>query len=174
MPLRSVFGPRYFALSDPRSHCQCKVRKLSNPHDVRGRAPNVMLWVFQFVASAPTVEDAMLVRIVGDILTVCLGALIVWGWVSYITSAIARRTGRGHAIPYPDDLLLGYVERSLEGRGRRAPRRQLSGGRVRYPGTSGSSIHAQRRDEKFVRWRQQDVQPGCSRKHMNPRTRLPN
>jgi hypothetical protein len=42
---------------------------------------------------------------VANLVTICLGVALVWGWVSFIFEAIARRTGRKPAVPYPDEVL---------------------------------------------------------------------
>jgi hypothetical protein len=42
---------------------------------------------------------------VTNIATICVGVVLVWGWVAFISEAIARRTGRTYAVPYPDKVL---------------------------------------------------------------------
>ena len=55
----------------------------------------------------------MFLTAVINIATVCIGVVLVWGWVSFISEAIARRTGRKNAVPYPDDVLWACFGRSL-------------------------------------------------------------
>ena len=44
-----------------------------------------------------------------NIATVCIGVVIVWGWVAFISESIARRTGRKNAVPYPDEVLWAHL-----------------------------------------------------------------
>ena len=40
-------------------------------------------------------------------ITIFIGVMIVWGWVAFISEAIARRSGSTPKVPYPDDVLWG-------------------------------------------------------------------
>jgi len=40
-------------------------------------------------------------------ITILIGVMIVWGWVAFISEAIARRSGSTPKVPYPDDVLWG-------------------------------------------------------------------
>ena len=48
----------------------------------------------------------MFVEVVTNMITICIaGGGIVWGWVAFISEAIARRAGTTSKMPYPDDVL---------------------------------------------------------------------
>ena len=48
----------------------------------------------------------MFVAAVTNMITICVvGGAIVWGWVAFISEAIARRAGTTRKVPYPDDVL---------------------------------------------------------------------
>ncbi len=47
----------------------------------------------------------MFVAAIGTLIATCIGIMIVWGWVAFISEAIARRTGMTPRVPYPDDVL---------------------------------------------------------------------
>ena len=52
--------------------------------------------------------------VVSNLVVICfLGVAIVWGWVAFISQAIARRTGRTSAVPYPDEVLWSRFDKSL-------------------------------------------------------------
>jgi hypothetical protein len=51
------------------------------------------------------------------LVTICIGVVLVWSWVAFISEAIARRTGRTNAVPYPDEVLWARFGRSLLDRG---------------------------------------------------------
>jgi hypothetical protein len=55
----------------------------------------------------------MFFTVVTSIATICIGVMLVWGWVAFIAEAIARRTGRTSAVPYPDEALWACFGRSL-------------------------------------------------------------
>jgi hypothetical protein len=47
-------------------------------------------------------------------IAVCiLGVVLVWSWVAFIWEAIARRTGKTSAVPYPDDVVWARFGKSL-------------------------------------------------------------
>jgi hypothetical protein len=50
-------------------------------------------------------------------ITICLGVMIVWGWVAFISEAIARRAGTTRKVPYPDDVLWALFGGTLLGLG---------------------------------------------------------
>ena len=50
---------------------------------------------------------------VTNIITICVGVGLVWGWVAFISEAISRRTGRAYAVPYPDEVLWARFGRLL-------------------------------------------------------------
>jgi len=47
----------------------------------------------------------MFVAAVSFMIPICIGVMIVWGWVAFISETIARRTGTTRKVPYPDDAL---------------------------------------------------------------------
>jgi len=55
----------------------------------------------------------MFVAALANIATICIGVVLLWGWVAFIAEAIARRTGRKRAVPYPDEVLWALFGRSL-------------------------------------------------------------
>jgi hypothetical protein len=76
-------------------------------------------------------------------IAICIGIMIVWGWVAFISEAIARRAGTTPKVPYPDDVLWAHFGGTLlnlglfggaPARKRRAqgslPRRPLRGRRL--------------------------------------------
>ena len=50
-------------------------------------------------------------------IAICIGVMIVWGWVAFISEAIARRRGTTCRVPYPDDALWALFGGSLLGLG---------------------------------------------------------
>jgi len=55
----------------------------------------------------------MFLVVVSNIVTICVGAALVWSWVAFISEAIARRTGKTNAVPYPDEVLWARFGRFL-------------------------------------------------------------
>ncbi len=54
---------------------------------------------------------------VSNMIAICVGVAIVWGWVAFISEATARRTGRTPAVPYPDEVLWALLGGLLLGLG---------------------------------------------------------
>jgi hypothetical protein len=50
---------------------------------------------------------------VTNIVSIFVGVVLVWSWVAFISEAIARRTGRTNAVPYPDEVLWARYGRFL-------------------------------------------------------------
>jgi len=59
----------------------------------------------------------MVVAAIGSMITICLGVVIVWGWVAFISETIARRAGTTRKVPYPDDVLWALFGGTLLGLG---------------------------------------------------------
>jgi hypothetical protein len=55
----------------------------------------------------------MFFEVVTNIATICVGVALVWSWVAFISEAIARRTGRTNAVPYPCEVLWARYGRFL-------------------------------------------------------------
>ena len=87
----------------------------------------------------------MFVAAIDTLIAICIGVVIVWGWVAFVSEAIARRTGATRRVPYPDDVLWtrcggALLNLGLFGGGRLHPRntdlrwrlekRPMSGGRA--------------------------------------------
>jgi len=50
-------------------------------------------------------------------ITICIAVAIVWGWVAFISEAIARRKGKICKVPYPDEGLWALFGEALLGLG---------------------------------------------------------
>ena len=59
----------------------------------------------------------MFSAVVSNVLTICIGGVLVWSWVAFISELIASRAGKKAAVPYPDDALWARFGRSLLGLG---------------------------------------------------------
>lgn len=56
----------------------------------------------------------MFLIVVSNLVTICiLGVVLVWSWAAFISEAIARRTGKTNAVPYPDEVLWARFVKSL-------------------------------------------------------------
>jgi hypothetical protein len=55
----------------------------------------------------------MIAALIGNMITICIGIAIVWGWVAFIAEAIARRTGKTRRVPYPDEGLWALFGKDL-------------------------------------------------------------
>jgi hypothetical protein len=55
----------------------------------------------------------MFVAAIGTLMAICIGVVIVWGWVAFVSEAIARRTGAIPGVLYPDDVLWARFGRTL-------------------------------------------------------------
>ena len=56
----------------------------------------------------------MFLAAVTNMVMICIiGVVLVWSWAAFISEAIARRTGRTNAVPYPDEVLWARFGRFL-------------------------------------------------------------